>query len=796
MFLLQKICFLFTCLCFAQNGFQDFPRDLRKVVMDLSQDPTQLDVYAVGVVQDIYIHMDVDPTILSNGFNDGEQGIVDYLLSLTDVWNRDSFNPIGFNLVLSGFSIGERDNFAGMDWHQGEHHIWLHLSDYCKSSNALMNGLYDGEDRSWALIHCFAGARFTHLERTNGPHEIGHLFGLEESHNYAGVWAQDVDESFDYCGNGPRGPECSSKPGFGGNLMSYCHLCPGPSPLTQFHRFSAAKIQQRFRQSGPALADISFEKLRNFIPSQASNNRCAREGQDCHCNGVVYYGPTISQSSTKIFSVAQVSGSVRCASGADQEFTDVFHRSSKSCYCDRGAIVRDVSYAPTSVEFTSVGRGPCDFECDNSWGEDCKYEVYHDQPEWKCKQECLDKRACVGYNWSDGDCRLYENVRHINDPDHSGDYSNSFCWRRPTGEAAWPRPQRVERDISRRVTTSRPLVTGPVSTSEPYVTTTTTPAGAWSLWAPWSSCTANCGGTQSRWRRCFDQPCFGDSSQTRDCDTRGDCPGRSTTPRPTRPSTTNSRLITTTPRPTRPTTTPRLTTTTPRPTMSDCRLVAVAPEGCPQDELSLPNCSDNMRPGQLCEADLRLQGSDKIFVIANCGSNDVFRLECSALQPQTTQPTTTKTPEWDRWTAWSECSRSCSSGVQTRTRACKTSGCVGADSQTRHCNTQRCPQTTSTPGNSGFQNVGLGLCRSPSDGGVGGMIHFRKTQNDCRSACESRRDCIGFSAINSQTRSSTCYIYGPYHSSSRPQGWYGASGHASEIGQSNGLDSMVCYKRV
>ncbi|CAF90233.1 unnamed protein product, partial [Tetraodon nigroviridis] len=53
---------------------------------------------------------------------------------------------------------------------------------------------------------------------------------------------------------------------------------------------------------------------------------------------------------------------------------------------------------------------------------------------------------------------------------------------------------------------------------------------------------------------------------------------------------------------------------------------------------------------------------------------------------------------WDAWGPYGECSRSCGSGVTTRTRRCITSradgghNCVGPDKSYRLCNIQDCPE--------------------------------------------------------------------------------------------------------
>ena len=52
---------------------------------------------------------------------------------------------------------------------------------------------------------------------------------------------------------------------------------------------------------------------------------------------------------------------------------------------------------------------------------------------------------------------------------------------------------------------------------------------------------------------------------------------------------------------------------------------------------------------------------------------------------------------WTEWTTWGECSKSCGSGVQVRTRDCSNpppsgngKNCAGEASEERDCNTKEC----------------------------------------------------------------------------------------------------------
>lgn len=55
---------------------------------------------------------------------------------------------------------------------------------------------------------------------------------------------------------------------------------------------------------------------------------------------------------------------------------------------------------------------------------------------------------------------------------------------------------------------------------------------------------------------------------------------------------------------------------------------------------------------------------------------------------------------WGQWAAWTQCSLSCGTGLQSRRRSCDNPaaqgsgrGCVGAAEQTKDCNTQTCKGT-------------------------------------------------------------------------------------------------------
>ena len=54
--------------------------------------------------------------------------------------------------------------------------------------------------------------------------------------------------------------------------------------------------------------------------------------------------------------------------------------------------------------------------------------------------------------------------------------------------------------------------------------------------------------------------------------------------------------------------------------------------------------------------------------------------------------------EWENWSVWSDCTKSCGGGTQTRTRGqipAQNGGaeCEGKSEETRDCNTEECPCT-------------------------------------------------------------------------------------------------------
>jgi len=793
-----KFAFVLFFLATGQRNLRDMPLDL--------SDPSLRDVYPLGVVTDVYVHFDIDPTVVQDSMVGGQQEIVDYLMSLTDVWNRDTYNPANFNLVVSSFSVNvkdtARDVMLNMQQNkvlrEGEQHMWVHVTDYLASSIASRFGLYSGEDNSYAIVATFDGYGFTHGERTTGAHEIGHLFGLDHTHVLSLSYPNEVSVDIDYCGGGPNGKDCSTKPAIGGNVMSYCQECPGladgggfysAKPLTSFHPFQAEKIQEHYHARENQLAKISWPKLRTFIPSQASGSRCAGEGGSCQCNGVVYFGPTITSDSPRIFAVTQSTSRVDCRAGASEAFPDVFHGYSKSCYCDQGATLTDVHYLPSTVEFTNVGTGSCEFTCplsrSCSW-KSVGYMTLSDQPEWKCKQECLDRTSCHGYNWKNNQCRLYQ--RPLTGASNSGQFTGSTCWSRPQGDGKYPDAQYTVRGDT----------TGPII---PVV-------DQWGPWDEWSECDATCGGgVRSRMRVCTGENCIGSNIESEECNLQpcvtpgecqyvsvdaSECPNYSGSLPDCRSDIGDGDLCEA----------DYPLNGVPEHNINncpggydvfryvcggeveeECDWVPLRASECPANAASFPDCHDSMGSGELCEADTPLPNGDSNYNIDNCGVYDMFRYHCSG---------SSDSPYWDSWTQWSDCSVDCGSGIQTRSRDCIGGECDGDSSETQQCTLEPCDDDTTT--DSAFQDLGRGICRSSSGGVVGGWGGWPKSADECRRMCESRNSCIGYTAVTTGA-TGTCYVHGRF-TENRPFGWFDANGNVYQIGKASGHYNLACYKRV
>lgn len=730
---------LFSC-CFAQQ-------DLRQEVVN-TPDPSSLSLAATGQLEDFYMHYDVDPTLYSGStrrFSD-QQDLIDYVFSLTDVYNRDTFNPVGINLVISGFSFPQDDT----DWDvmlnmqegealtEGEQHMYVHITDKTAASIAPRFGLYF--NNAYAVGATFGSTKFSNGDRSSLSHEIGHLFGLDHTHALSLSYPNEVSVDPDNCGGGPNG-RCTNLPDLGGTIMSYCYECGWfrPKPLTSFHPFQAEKIQEYYSGSMASdLPKISFNKLRSYIPSAASSNECAREGNNCQCSGVVYFGPRYSSSmAAKVYAVAAASGSVSCRSGANQPFPDVLHGASKRCYCHQGATLMDVSYLPEPVEFVNEGTGACQVSgtrltWDNSASEpNVGYFTITGQPEWKCAQECLDRNACDGYNWkSNGECRLYE--QPPSGVVNSGLFQGSTCWRRPGATRKYPRSAHEE----------RPMPNSP----------SPSPTGEWGAWGSWSSCSVSCGGgVSARSRSCIGGGCAGANSQSRTCNSLA-CPV------PTSDS-----------------------------------------NGAQYEDLGIGQCrTTNGRSGiVLCKDPLEVCDERCVDLCdADCECTG-YMLAADSQQCQLFYHPL-RTWVGSHWQGASTCMRKteCATedGIETTRQVTRepTHQVITAEP------TYRATAEPTQPTSSGsYEALGNGYCLNESGGGTRGMGHVRKSDAECRAACEEFGSlCTGYASNNS--RSSTCYVYGRISYDDRPEGWVGAGsqwGSIDPVQGSGNVPTMTCYRK-
>lgn len=163
---------------------------------------------------------------------------------------------------------------------------------------------------------------------------------------------------------------------------------------------------------------------------------------------------------------------------------------------------------------------------------------------------------------------------------------------------------------------------------------------SWGPWSEWSACDKNCGGgLRSRVRECINPPCEGDAEEIEACNTH------------------------------------------------DCPVVPI--NGGWTNWSNWSNCSKECGGGsqtrtRSCTNPPPQNGG------ASCVGDATETQSCNTQECAVDGG-------WSFWYDWSECSKSCGGGTQTRIRKCNnpspTAGgadCVGSDSETRSCNTHQC----------------------------------------------------------------------------------------------------------
>ncbi|XP_058951792.2 A disintegrin and metalloproteinase with thrombospondin motifs adt-1 isoform X1 [Pocillopora verrucosa] len=226
--------------------------------------------------------------------------------------------------------------------------------------------------------------------------------------------------------------------------------------------------------------------------------------------------------------------------------------------------------------------------------------------------------------------------------------------------------------------------------------------GGWSLWSKWCTCSKSCGtGSQYRTRSCSRPPpsysgkhCTGPSKQTRNCNNRR-CPVNGGWSLWSKWWACSKRCGTGIQYRTR-------TCTRPRPAYGGKRCTGLKKQTrncnthhCPVNGRwstwgSWGACSKTCGVGKQYSKRKCNNPAPK-YGGRNCYGSNVRSRSCNV-------KTCPANGGWSLWSKWCECSKSCGSGWQHRTRTCTrpppTYGgklCSGLTKQSRHCNTRRCP---------------------------------------------------------------------------------------------------------
>ncbi|XP_013378635.1 SCO-spondin [Lingula anatina] len=225
--------------------------------------------------------------------------------------------------------------------------------------------------------------------------------------------------------------------------------------------------------------------------------------------------------------------------------------------------------------------------------------------------------------------------------------------------------------------------------------------GNWAEWGDWSDCDATCGGgTQSRSRTCTNPPpsnngadCVGPSSETRTCNPDA-CPVPVDGMWSTWSGWTGCSVTCGTGSQSR-----SRTCTNPPPSNggADCIGGTTESQICTLDPCPIDGGWGSWSTWSSCTVTCgggvisRSRSCDSPppqFGGQNCSGSDVDTQECA----------TNTCPSWSEWSAWSDCSKTCGGGSQSRSRSCTSStgvhddsDCPGSSSETQACNTDVCP---------------------------------------------------------------------------------------------------------